>query len=152
MIKKYCENCKIRTTHHQFRNGQTQCLKCGLGDKKNPGLEKERLTKSYKKLFDMDGIKIRLLKEINKYPERPNNENSISNYCLNVINSNDKLNRFEKNSFSEFLSRWALEERLEQHKETKKILRKQIKEKLQCLCESVWDDEEEMMNFLFERR
>ena len=47
MIKKYCEQCKTKTIHHKFMSGQTQCLKCGIGDKKNPELEKERLTKMF---------------------------------------------------------------------------------------------------------
>lgn len=65
-------------------------------------------------------IKEKLLKEIEKYPKKQNYESGLSGYCLKVINSTDKLNRFEKKSFSEILSRWVLEERLEQHEETSK--------------------------------
>ena len=67
-----------------------------------------------------DEIKEKLLKEIKKYPKKQNYESGLSGYCLKVIDSTDKLNRFEKKSFSEILSRWVLEERLDQHEETSK--------------------------------
>lgn len=73
-----------------------------------------------------DEIKEKLLKEIKKYPKKQNYESGLSGYCLKVIDSTDKLNRFEKKSFSEILSRWVLEERLDQHEETSRLYQNEL--------------------------
>lgn len=93
-----------------------------------------------------DEIKEKLLKEIKKYPKKQNYESGLSGYCLKVIDSTDKLNRFEKKSFSEILSRWVLEERLDQHEETSRLYQNE----LNLLQEQIKAKDEEELKFLFE--
>lgn len=68
-----------------------------------------------------DKIIDKLSIEIKKYPKHKN-QSSLSSYCLDIINKCNGLSRYERGGFSEILSRWVLEERLEQHKETKELM------------------------------
>lgn len=56
MINKHCEKCKKITMHHFFKSNQTQCLKCGIGNKKtNPyGYTKQEIEEIEKEVKQED--------------------------------------------------------------------------------------------------